>query len=89
MGKISIPTRDEIFEEIKELLYDFTGFPEEAIKLETELEELSLDSLDMVEISMDLEVRYQLDDIDEDKLEECKKVSDLVELVYQEIKNAS
>lgn len=88
MGKISIPTRDEIFEEIKELLYDFTGFPEEAIKLETELEELSLDSLDMVEISMDLEVRYQLDDIDEDKLEECKKVSDLVELVYQEIKNA-
>lgn len=89
MGKISIPTRDEIFEEIKELLYDFTGFPEEAIKLETELEELSLDSLDIVEISMDLEVRYQLDDIDEDKLEECKKVSDLVELVYQEIKNAS
>ena len=88
MGK-EIPTRDEIFEEVKELIYDFTGFPEEAIKLETELEELSLDSLDMVEISMDLEVRYQLDDIDEDKLEECKKVSDLVELVYQEIKNAS
>lgn len=86
MGKIKA-TREEIFEEVKELICNFTGFPEEAIKLETELEELSLDSLDMVEISMDLEVRYHLDDIDGDKLEDCKKVSDLVELVYQEIKN--
>ena len=86
MGKEN-PTKDSVFETTRKMISDFMQYPEDQIKLETELIELGFDSLDMVELSMDLEYIFDISVIDDEDIEKCNTVNDLVELLIKEIKN--
>lgn len=54
-------TQDNLFNSIKRTLVEKSGFSEEDISLEANLSnDLNLDSLDVVELSMDIEAEYDI-----------------------------
>ena len=69
------------FDQIKELIADTTGCDEDLITMEATLEEdLGMDSLDAVELSMVLEETFDIT-IEEEKLAGFKTVSDIVNYI--------
>lgn len=73
-------TREEIFEQIKYLLVE-GGFPEEKITMEASFEgDLDADSLDGVELMMELEDQFEIKIPDQDarKLTTVGRVVDYV-----------
>lgn len=87
MGK-DIPTKESVFNTTRTMISDFMQYPEDKIELKTELIEIGLDSLDMDELSIDLEFIFDISIIDNDELEKCKTINDLVELLIKEINNS-
>jgi acyl carrier protein len=72
--------KELIEKEVIEIIEEFCCFGDE-ILLETELDyDLGLDSLDMVEITMELEERFNIS-IEDEEIANVKTVSDIVELV--------
>lgn len=67
-----------VFETIKNVIAEKMDIDAAIIQLESTLESLQIDSLDMVEISMDIEdaLNVSLDD-----LEDAKTVKDVVDFV--------
>jgi acyl carrier protein len=58
------------------------------IRLDSTLEELSLDSLDRVSIAFDLEEKYDIE-IPEDKLGQIKTVNDMVTGIEEAVRQKS
>ena len=87
MGK-DIPTKESVFNSTRTMISDFIQCPEDKIELNTSLVEIGLDSLDMDELAIDLEFIFDISIIDNDELENCKTVNDLVELLIKEINNS-
>ena len=74
------------FDQVKELIMDTTGCGEDVITLEASLEDdLGMDSLDAVELSMALEEAFDIT-IEEDKLAGFKTVEDIVNYIDSVIK---
>lgn len=72
--------KELIEKEVIEIIEEFCCLGDE-ILLETELDyDLGLDSLDMVEITMELEERFNIS-IEDEEIANVKTVSDIVELV--------
>ncbi len=70
-----------MFEEIRRAIAEQLNVPEENITLETRfIEDLKADSLDLVELVMDLEDRYGVE-IPDEQLAEVKTVGQIVEIV--------
>lgn len=70
-----------LFEKIKELIADTSGCGEDLITMEASLEDdLGMDSLDAVELSMALEEEFNVT-IEEDKLAGFKTVEDIVNYI--------
>lgn len=63
---------------VLEVIAEFVDVDPADITLDTTIESLKIDSLDMVEIVMSLEEKY---DIQIEKQGEIKKIGDLVELI--------
>lgn len=74
-----------MYEELRTLLIDDLQLDESALRPETGLEEAGLDSLAVVELSMLLSDRYQVDISDEDLLE-AATVADIAHLLEQQLK---
>ena len=74
------------FDKVKELIVDTTGCDEDVVTMEASLEEdLGMDSLDAVELSMSLEEAFEIT-IEEDKLAGFKTVEDIVNYIESVIK---
>ena len=70
-----------MFEEIRKAIAEQLNVPEENITLETRfIEDLKADSLDLVELVMDLEDRYGVE-IPDEQLAEVKTVGQIIEIV--------
>lgn len=74
-----------MYEELKTLLIDDLQLDENALRPETGREEAGLDSLAVVELSMLLSDRYQVEISDEDLLE-AATVADIARLLEQQMK---
>ena len=70
-----------IFEKIKKVISEQTGIDESEIKMEsTFTEDLNIDSLDMVELVMELEEEYGIE-IEEDDADKIKTIADVVNYI--------
>lgn len=77
-----------MYEELRTLLIDDLQLDESALRPETGREEVGLDSLAVVELSMLLSERYQVDISDEELLE-AATVADIADLLEQQLKQQS
>ena len=69
----------KMFEKVKEIIVDTIGCNADDIKLESRLEEdLSMDSLDAVQVNMNIEEQLGIT-IPDEMLAELKSVKDIVE----------
>lgn len=73
-----------IFERVRRILADQTGEPIHRIGAETKLRDLRIDSLDTVELTMELEDAFQIEVFDRDA-EALRTVSDVEALVRQKL----
>ena len=74
--------KDQIFDYlVREELLNYTDYDVETLKLETEIAELGLDSLDMIEAIMGAEEKYDIE-IHDDDFKHVKTVGELVEVIY-------
>ena len=67
-----------LFEEIREVICEQLGIENEEVKLETTFEELGADSLDLFQIVIELEEKY---DIQIEEVENLKTIKDAVNYV--------
>lgn len=74
-----------MYEELRTLLIDDLQLDENALRPEAGREEAGLDSLAVVELSMLLSDRFQVDISDEDLLE-AATVADIAHLLEQQLK---
>lgn len=69
-----------IFNKLKSLITDQLGVEPDAVTLEaTFVEDLGVDSLDLVELSMALEDEFGIEEMSEEDMANIKTVGDLVE----------
>ena len=74
-----------IFEKIKTVIAEQTGIDESEIKMEsTFTEDLNINSLDMVELVMELEEEYGIE-IEEDDADKIKTIGDVVAYINERI----
>lgn len=70
-----------MFEEIREAIAKQLNVPEDSITLATRfVEDLKADSLDLVELVMDLEERYGIE-IPDEQLAEVKTVGQIIDII--------
>jgi len=71
-------TKEEIFEELKELVTDQLGVEDDEVTLEASIQDdLGADSLDLVDLAMEVEEKFGVKISDED-LENIKMIGDIV-----------
>ena len=70
------------FEKIKNIIAEQLGLDEDDIAMESVIEDLGADSLDLVEIIMALEEEFDTD-ISDDDVERIKTVGDIVSYVKE------
>lgn len=78
-------TREEVFEQLKEIIVRRLKVKEvwESALL---VEDLKADSLDIVEMIMEVEERFRVE-VKDEELEKMKTVSDVVEYIYSQLSN--
>ena len=75
-----------ILEKLKELISEQMGIEADTITLESNLEEdLGVDSLDIVELSMALEEEFDIGEMGEEDLANIKTVGDLVNYLQKQL----
>lgn len=77
-------SNEMIENKVKELVADYTNMESDKIRPEFNLEELGLDSLDRVEIVLELEEEFdiQVDEDEIEKIETVKGIIDYIEKLY-------
>lgn len=71
-----------LFEEIREVICEQLGIEQEEVKLETTFEELGADSLDLFQIVIELEEKYN---VQIEEVEGLKTIKDAVQYVEKNI----
>ncbi len=74
-----------IFKIIVELLSEQFSVEPEEITMQTTLEELGADSLDVVELSMALEEEFDLEPFEESDMERFADLSDLIRFIESKV----
>ena len=75
-----------ILEKLKELISEQMGIEADTITLESNFEEdLGVDSLDIVELSMALEEEFDIGEMGEEDLANIKTVGDLVNYMQKQL----
>lgn len=71
----------EIYEKVKMVIVENLGVDEDELTEDTNLiEDLKIDSLDMVELAMELEDEFDMS-IEDEEMEKLKTVKDIVEYI--------
>lgn len=73
-----------LFEEIREIICEQLGVEKEGITLETTFEDLGADSLDLFQVVIELEEKY---DIQIEEVEKLQSLKDAVEYVKSKTEN--
>ena len=73
-----------VFEEIREVICEQLGIEKEEVTLETTFDELGADSLDLFQIVIELEEKYE---IQIEEVENLKTINDAVEYVKSHKEN--
>lgn len=68
-----------LFEEIREVICEQLGIEKEEVTLETTFDELGADSLDLFQIVIELEEKYEIQIEEVEKLKTIKDAVDYVE----------
>lgn len=75
-----------VFERLQEIIAEQFSIEPESITLETSfVDDLGADSLDIVELTMELEEEFDLPEAEEEELTKLKTVNDLVEYITKNI----
>jgi len=74
-----------IFERVVRILAEQFGLDEEDITEDTGFEDLSADSVDLVELSMNLEEEFGIDEMGEEDIASIHTVSDLVNYIQAQL----
>ncbi|MCH3966657.1 MAG: acyl carrier protein [Bacilli bacterium] len=77
---------DEVFNKIKSLLaaqINAKKFNPDSITLDTKLDSLGLDSLDLAEVVLDVEEAFSLPEVSQEEMVNLKTVKDVVNLVQE------
>lgn len=78
-------SEDEIFKKVKEIIMDQLGIPEEKITMDTTFtNDLEVDSLDKVELVMNLEDEFHIEISDADA-ENIETITDVVKYVKSKL----
>ena len=78
---------DSVFNELKDILTNYLESDEmaESIKMESHLvDELGIDSLDVVEIVVDIENQFEIT-VEDHLIEEMKQVKDIVKVINKKL----
>lgn len=78
-------TYEDIKKTVLTSLKNYTSFPESSITEKTGIREIGLDSLDMLELGMDIELIYNID-ISDEEIEKINYIKDLINLTFRKIK---
>ncbi|AUG57649.1 MAG TPA: acyl carrier protein [Ruminiclostridium sp.] len=77
-----------VFDEVKKILIDVMGLPEDEVSLKSHLyDELDADSLDISQVVLSLDNKYKID-IDQQDVLNFETVEDIVKYVEGQIKCA-
>jgi acyl carrier protein len=81
-------SKDDIFERVVAVLRNSFGFePSEILPSSHLIDDLDLDSIDAIDMAVELEQEIGLD-VGEDELRELRVVGDIVDLVYRNLGGA-
>lgn len=81
-----MPTKEEVFGRVREIITENLGVAPEKVMLETRFrEDLEADSLDLAELIMDFEDKFEVGDISEDDATKIESVGDAVEYIFAEL----
>ena len=79
-------TADEIFEEVQDIVAEQFSVDRDEVTMDTLLEEdLSADSVDLVDLAVTLEQEFNLDETDESVLGTIKTVGDVVGYIEKQL----
>lgn len=76
-----------IFEKLAALLSEQFGVDVDSITMDTSFEDLGADSLDIVEMTMAVEEKFGLEDMDEEDLSGISTVADLVRYLKSKLED--
>ena len=76
-----------IFEKLAALLSEQFGVDVDSITMDTSFEDLGVDSLDIVEMTMAVEEEFGLEDMDEEDLSGISTVADLVRYLKSKLED--
>ena len=76
--------KNKIINFLKEEFINYSDFEISGVNLDTNLVEIGLDSLDLIEITMDLEHEFEIE-IDDNEAYEWNTPNDIVNTVLKEI----
>lgn len=80
-------TKQQILQDIQTIIEDRIGLDPQDVKMESNFtNDLGFDSLDSIEVLMDIEIKYKIL-IPDLELEKVNTVSEIVDLVYSKINN--
>ena len=75
-----------MFEKLKEMIVEQVGISPDSITVDSSFEEdLGLDSLDLVELSMALEAEYNIGEMTEEEVAGIKTVGDLMNYLQSKL----
>jgi acyl carrier protein len=74
--------REEVSQKIKDMIKDQLSLGTKEVQEDDTLESLGADSLDRVELVMNLEEHFNVE-IDDEKVDEIKTVGQLIEYIHQ------
>ena len=79
-------TADEIFEKVQDIVAEQFSVDRDEVTMDTLLEEdLSADSVDLVDLAVTLEQEFNLDETDESVLDTIKTVGDVVGYIEKQL----
>lgn len=78
--------KNKIIDFLKKEFINYSDFELDGVNLDTELNEIGLDSLDLIEIAMDLEHEFTID-IYDDEVNAWNKVEDIINCTLKKMEN--
>ena len=78
--------KNKIIDFLKKEFINYSDFELNGVNLDTELNEIGLDSLDLIEIAMDLEHEFTID-IYDDEVNAWNKVEDIINCTLKKMEN--
>ena len=78
-------TADEIFEKVQDIVAERFSVDRDEVTMDTLLEDLSADSVDLVDLAVTLEQEFNLDETDESVLGTIKTVGDVVGYIEKQL----